>query len=291
MDVKTVGIEPQEQMDVLGNEPDPTAPPLLEIRNDFGGTMDDEMDPSSFEPELVPTDSAHTATNEVVRTATTPKATKNEPTRQVTSTQCPTREHKQVKSHIPSMSGKSYEYAATQLATTTHELQIVEMVLTQLTLNAAIKKWGQRATGAAKAEMKQLHWQNTFKPVHYQELTANQKVTILESHRFLKEKCTGEINGCTVAGGNKQCGYIEKEDATSPTVSTESVILVSFIDVTENCDLAVIDVPKAFIQIVVVDKKRQVIVRIRGMLVDKLVRLAPKVYGSYVTIDKKGNKQ
>jgi hypothetical protein len=49
--------------------------------------------------------------------------------------------------------------------------------------------------------------------------------------------------------------------------------------------------PKAFIQTFVEDKSKHVIIRIRGMLVDILVKLAPDVYGPHVTVDKKGNKQ
>ncbi len=48
---------------------------------------------------------------------------------------------------------------------------------------------------------------------------------ILESHMFMKQKQSGEVKGRTVAGGNKQRGYINKEELSSPTVATESVIL------------------------------------------------------------------
>ena len=51
-----------------------------------------------------------------------------------------------------------------------------------------------------------------------------------------------------------------------------------------------IDVPNAFIQTVVEDKKLHVIIRIRGMLMDILVKIAPEVYEAYVTTDIKGNK-
>jgi hypothetical protein len=42
---------------------------------------------------------------------------------------------------------------------------------------------------------------------------------------FLKQKCDGKIKGRTVAGGNKQRNYIFEEDASSPTVATEAVLL------------------------------------------------------------------
>ena len=48
---------------------------------------------------------------------------------------------------------------------------------------------------------------------------------VLESHIFLNEKIDGVIKVIYVAGGNKQCDYIYKEDTSSPTVSTDVVLL------------------------------------------------------------------
>jgi hypothetical protein len=66
---------------------------------------------------------------------------------------------------VPSMKGKSYEYSAAQLEDTTHDPRVEELILTQLTLKAAIKMWGNKAKIAAESEMKQLQWRNTFKPI------------------------------------------------------------------------------------------------------------------------------
>ena len=52
-----------------------------------------------------------------------------------------------------------------------------------------------------------------------------QRQTVLESHMFLKDKRNREIKGRAVVGGNKQHDYISKEDASSPTVATETVLL------------------------------------------------------------------
>ena len=214
-----------------------------------------------------------------------------QPTAQPEGTRRSSRNKSAPKAYVPTMKGKTYKYAATQLAETTHDPRMVETILTQLTLKAAIKMWGNEAKIAAEAEMKQLHWRNSFKPVRWNELSDKQKKTILESHIFMKQKRTGEIKGRTVAGGNKQRGYIDKEESSSPTVATESVILTSVVDAKEERRVTVIDVPNAFIQTVVEDKNKRVIIRIRGILVDMLVRIAPDVYKDYVTIDKKGNKQ
>ena len=94
-----------------------------------------------------------------------------------------------------------------------------------------------------------------------------------------------------MAGGNKQRGYILKEDASSPTVSNEAVMLTCVIDADENRDVAIVDIPNAFVQTVVEDEKDRAFIRIRGPLVDILVSIAPDVYGEYVTIGKRGKKQ
>ena len=144
---------------------------------------------------------------------------------------------------------------------------------------------------AAEAEMKQLHWQNSFKPICWKDLREKQKAMILESHVFMKMKDTGELKGRTVAGRNKQRGYIDKEESSSPTVAPESVMLTAVIDTEEEQEAATIDILNAFIQTFVKDKSKWAIVRIRSILVDILVKVTPGVYGEYVTTNRKGNKQ
>jgi hypothetical protein len=164
-------------------------------------------------------------------------------------------------------------------------------MLTQLSLKAGLKEWGKEGHTAAHMEMKQLHLRNTFKPKHWRELSHTQRQMVLESHMFLKEKRDKSIKGRTVAGGNKQRDYISKEDSSSPTVATESVLLTCIIDAQERRDVAVIDIPNAFIQTKIEDEKDMAFIKIRGVLVDILVEIAPDVYKPYVTKDKKGVKQ
>ena len=76
-----------------------------------------------------------------------------------------------------------------------NEPDVVAVIMTQLSLKAGLKAWGDKATEAVHSEMKQLHMRDTFKPVRYHELTNGQKETILESHMFLKEKRCGKIKG------------------------------------------------------------------------------------------------
>jgi hypothetical protein len=68
------------------------------------------------------------------------------------------------------------------------ELDVVASIMTQLSLKAGLKQWGEKAFAATRSEMKQLHMRNTFKPKHWRELSHAQRQTVLESHMFLKEK-------------------------------------------------------------------------------------------------------
>jgi hypothetical protein len=107
---------------------------------------------------------------------------------------------------------------------------------------------------------------------------------------FLKHKRDGKIKGRTVVGGNKQWDYISNEDASSPTVATESVLLSCIIDAEEERYVAVVDIRNAFVQTQVENKKDVAFIKIRGILVDILVEIAPDVYKSYVSKDKKRSK-
>jgi hypothetical protein len=138
----------------------------------------------------------------------------------------------------------------------------VATVLTQLSLKAALKQWGEDAKIAVEAEAKPLHWRNSFEPVHYKEIDEDQHKQILESHVFVKKKRSRQLKARKVAGGNKQRDFISKEDASSPTVATESVLLTTVVDAKENRDVAIIDVPNAFIQTVIEDDEDKVVMRI-----------------------------
>ena len=113
---------------------------------------------------------------------------------------------------------------------------VAAAIVTQLSMKAGLKAWGKGAEKAVKAEMKQMHLRETFVPKHWRELTDSQKREVLESHLFLKRKQDGTIKGRAVAGGNKQQDFMSKEDASSPMVCTEPVLLSSTIDAEERRD-------------------------------------------------------
>jgi hypothetical protein len=194
------------------------------------------------------------------------------------------------------MSGKSYAYTQLGLSflqdtTYRYSSEIIAIITTQLSLKAALNQWDNDAKIAVEAEAKQLHWRNSFKPAYWKDLDKDRYKCILESHVFVKKKRSGVIKARKVAGGNKQRDFISKESVSSPTVATESVLLTLMIDLLEDRDVAIVDIPNAFIQTVVEDDEDKIVMRIRGHMVDVLTKVAPKVYGPYVSVDKQGRKQ
>ncbi len=167
---------------------------------------------------------------------------------------------------------------------------IVGMVMAQVSMKAALKKWNKAAEQAITIEMKQLHWLNLYKPMHWHGLTQAQKEHILESHIFVEEKWDGKTKARKVVGGNKQQDNIIKEDVSSTTFSAEAVMLTFVIDALEDWDINIINIPNAFVQTVVKDEEHCVVVHIRGPLVDILASIAPDVYGPYVSTNKAGKK-
>jgi hypothetical protein len=167
---------------------------------------------------------------------------------------------------------------------------IFGMVMAQVSMKAALKKWGKDTEQAITIKMKQLHWCNLYKPMQWHELTQAQKKYILEPHIFIEEKQDAKIKARKVVGGNKQRDYITKEDLSPPMVSAEAMMLTCVINTLKDQDTAIIDIPNAFIQTVVEDEEHHLVVRIRGPLVDILVSIAPDVYGPYMSTNKAGQK-
>ena len=65
---------------------------------------------------------------------------------------------------------------------------------------------------------------------------------------FLKMKTNGTIKGRRCADGRKQREWMSKEDTTSPTISNEALMLSCMIYAMEGRDVAIADIPDAFMQ-------------------------------------------
>ena len=167
---------------------------------------------------------------------------------------------------------------------------LVKAILMQLSMKAGLKEWGEEAKKAVILEMSQLHHRATFKPLDRNRMTAEQHKQKLRSHLFLKKKRDGTIKGRTVAGGNKQHDFITKEEASSPTASTEAVLYTCIIDAEERRNITTLDIPNAFITTVVEREEDMAIIELVGELVNVLLEIDPEYYEGYYWVDSKGVK-
>ncbi len=148
-------------------------------------------------------------------------------------------------------------------------------------LNKGLKKFGDKGKEATFQEVEQLHKRNCWRPIHPNDLTPEQRKKALESLIFLTEKRDARIKARACANGSKQRLWMSKEDASSPTVSQEAVMLTAAIEAHENREVAIVDIPNAFIQ--TDHKGEKVHMKIRGKLAEILVSVAPKCHEPFVT--------
>ncbi len=102
---------------------------------------------------------------------------------------------------------------------------------------------------------------------------------------ILEQKETGAVKGRSVANRSTQQNYIQEVVATSPTIMTELVLITAAMEVTKGRDIAVIDLPGAFLN---ADMDEVVHMVLRGKLAELMVMFALQIYQKYVTLGNKG---
>ena len=74
-----------------------------------------------------------------------------------------------------------------------------------------------------------------------------------------------------------------KEESTSQTMTIKSIFITSVIDAKENQELAVVDLPGAFLH---AENDQYVFMFMRGRLAEMITMMSPKTCQKYVTIEK-----
>ena len=159
---------------------------------------------------------------------------------------------------------------------------IVGYVMTQMHANAGIRKHGKKAIDALFQEFAQLDDQTVFKGVHASSLTKTQRKAALRAINLIKEKRCGKIKGRTCADGRSQRELYEKHETSSPTISTESLLISLIIDALEERDVAVADVVGAYLKAYMKDF---VLLKLTGQTVGIITEVNPK-YKEFVTYEK-----
>jgi len=109
---------------------------------------------------------------------------------------------------------------------------------------------------------------------------------------LLSEKKDGTVKGRCVYEGSKTWPYFTKEETASPTASTEGIFITATVDAHEQRNVMTADIPNAFIQASLENLKdgdEKVVMKVTGMLVDLLVKVAPNVYSPFIVF-KNGRK-
>ena len=199
------------------------------------------------------------------------------------------------------MGNKYSETTATTLNQTTTHLDthmklnlgpswdhVVHYAMTQLSRKAGLKIWVTKGYQAVSNELSQIHLRDTFRPIYPTTLSNYDYDKVLESHLFLKQKRDQKIKGQMVNGGNKKRDHIDKTDATSPTADLEYVLLTATINAKEGRDVAIVDIPNAFVTTRIEKKDDIATIRLRGKLAELMVATTPEIYKKYITVNRKG---
>ena len=102
---------------------------------------------------------------------------------------------------------------------------------------------------------------------------------------FLKEKRNGDIKGRGCADGRPQRLFKSKEETSSPTAITESIFITGLIDAQENRDVAIVDIPGAFLQ---TNASSNTIIKLQGAIVKIMLKINPE-WRKYVIYEGKNS--
>jgi hypothetical protein len=152
---------------------------------------------------------------------------------------------------------------------------------THMTATAGIKEHGQAAVDALLREFCQLDSKNVFEPLDASTLTASQKREALRAVNLIKVKRSGKLKGRSCADGRSQRSKYTKEETTSPTVSTDTLIISLMIDAKERRDVATADLEGAYLH---ADMEDFVLLKLAGEAVNIMCQVNPK-YEKFVVIE------
>ena len=115
-------------------------------------------------------------------------------------------------------------------------------------LRKGLREFGEDGVEGAKKELSQMHLRKGFRSVAVAELTHQEQLRAQEDLMLLTRKQSGECKGRLVYNGKGTREWISREDKSSPTVLTESLMMTCAIDAFKGRDVMTLDIPNAYIQ-------------------------------------------
>jgi len=150
-----------------------------------------------------------------------------------------------------------------------------EMCFNQMHASKGIELFKERAVAAFFKEYKQLNDMAVVGKVTYEQLTDEDKRRALRAINLIKEKRCGKIKGRTCADGSKHRKFVPREDASSPTLAVESLMALLVVFAHEKRDVAVFDVPGAYLH-AELPADKFVLLKIEGQFVDIMTDVNPE---------------
>ena len=158
----------------------------------------------------------------------------------------------------------------------------------QYNLGKRLNKFGNKGQQAVTKELQQMHVMEAFTPMDATKLTYDDRNNSITALMLLTEKRNDDIKGRAVPDGRKQCQYIKKEHASSPTSALESILIVASITAHEGRDATTIDLSGACLH---TDSDEDVILHLKGKLAELMATIDPQFYRKYIVNDAKGHPE
>ena len=159
------------------------------------------------------------------------------------------------------------------------------MTMSQMSAKKGFKMFRDQAIVSMIKELRQLHvgameGKPVVAPVHIRDTTPEQQKCALEAVGLIKMKRSGDIKSRVCANGKKQRWYLRgDEDFLSPTAMLESIVLTLVIEALEGRDVAIVDIPGAYLHATFPDET--VLLILRDELVDIMCKVSLE-YDRYV---------
>mmetsp|Transcript_1239 Transcript_1239/g.1759 ORF Transcript_1239/g.1759 Transcript_1239/m.1759 type:complete len:407 (-) Transcript_1239:1408-2628(-) len=137
--------------------------------------------------------------------------------------------------------------------------KVVHVTFTQMSAKKGIKEFGERAIAAVLKEYRQLHDKQVFERIRKNVLTNDIKKSAHQAVYLIKHKRNGDMKGRACVDGRRQRSYINPEETSSPTVLLEAQLGTLLVDAHEKRDVAVFDIPGAYLNAFLPESRFEVI--------------------------------
>ena len=145
----------------------------------------------------------------------------------------------------------------------------------QMSMKRGIRELGDSGVDVVHKEMKKINDIGVPIPVDPRKLSSKTKAAALKYLIFLKMKQYGKVKGRGCDGGRYQQEYVHKDDSSSPTVATESLMISCVIDDMRQHTSATVDIPGDFLQ---ADMYKLVYFKFEGLMAELLSKIYPNIY-------------